>query len=76
MAESRELISWILQESPGWLRGEIDEVTRSGDRKDAKVAMAVPLHWVYVTAWPPPTAWCNTVTTSMAVTASARRSMR
>src|SRR6266852_7862924 len=33
----RELVYWILQESPGWSRPEIDEVIKSGDRKDAKV---------------------------------------
>ena len=27
---------------------------KSGDRKDAKVAKPVPLHWVYVTAWATP----------------------
>jgi murein L,D-transpeptidase YcbB/YkuD len=50
----RELVYWILQESPGWSRGEIDEVIKSGERKDAKLAKPVPLHWVYVTAWATP----------------------
>ena len=27
---------------------------KSGERKDAKVAKPVPLHWVYVTAWATP----------------------
>jgi murein L,D-transpeptidase YcbB/YkuD len=30
---------------------EIDRVIKSGERKDAKLAKPVPLHWVYVTAW-------------------------
>ena len=50
----RELVYWILQESPGWSRPEIDDVIKSGERKDAKVAKAVPLYWVYVTAWATP----------------------
>jgi murein L,D-transpeptidase YcbB/YkuD len=50
----RELVYWILQETPGWSRAEIDEVIKSGDRKDAKVAKPVPLYWVYVTAWATP----------------------
>jgi L,D-transpeptidase YcbB len=50
----RELVYWILQESPGWSRSEIDEVIASGERKDAKVAKPVPLYWVYVTAWATP----------------------
>ena len=47
----RELVSWLLLETANWSRDEIDQVIRSGDRKDAKVAKPVPLHWVYVTAW-------------------------
>jgi L,D-transpeptidase YcbB len=50
----RELVYWILQETPGWSRTEIDEVIKSGERKDAKVAKPVPLYWVYVTAWATP----------------------
>jgi L,D-transpeptidase YcbB len=50
----RELVYWILQESPGWSRSEIDQVIASGERKDAKVAKPVPLYWVYVTAWATP----------------------
>lgn len=50
----RELVYWILAESPGWSRAEIDEVIRSGERKDAKVAKPLPLYWVYVTAWATP----------------------
>ena len=40
-----------MSETPNWSRTEIDEVIRSGDRKDARIAKPVPLHWVYVTAW-------------------------
>jgi len=50
----RELVYWILQESPGWSHAEIDDVIKSGERKDAKVAKPVPLYWVYVTAWATP----------------------
>jgi L,D-transpeptidase YcbB len=50
----RELVYWILQDSPGWSRAEIDDVIKSGERKDAKVAKPVPLYWVYVTAWATP----------------------
>jgi murein L,D-transpeptidase YcbB/YkuD len=50
----RELVYWILADSPGWSRAEIDEVIKSGERKDAKVAKPLPLYWVYVTAWATP----------------------
>ena len=50
----RELVNWLLVETPGWSREEIDQVIKSGERKDAKVAKPVPLYWVYVTAWATP----------------------
>jgi murein L,D-transpeptidase YcbB/YkuD len=50
----RELVNWLLLESPGWSRQEIDAVIKSGERKDAKVQRPVPLYWVYVTAWATP----------------------
>jgi murein L,D-transpeptidase YcbB/YkuD len=33
----RELVNWLLMETPGWSRQEIDAVIKSGDRKDARV---------------------------------------
>jgi L,D-transpeptidase YcbB len=50
----RELVYWIMAETPGWSKAEIDEVIKSGERKDAKVAKPLPLYWVYVTAWATP----------------------
>ena len=47
----RDLVSWMLSETSGWSRIEIDEVIKSGERKDAKLKTPVPLHWIYVTAW-------------------------
>jgi murein L,D-transpeptidase YcbB/YkuD len=50
----RDLVYWLLSETPGWSRAEIDEVIKSGERKDARVAKPVPLFWVYITAWATP----------------------
>jgi L,D-transpeptidase YcbB len=47
----RELVTWLLAETPGWSPPEIDGVIRAAERKDARVAKPVPLYWVYVTAW-------------------------
>ena len=47
----RELVVWLLDETKGWSREEIDKVIKSGDQKNARLAKPVPLHWVYVTAW-------------------------
>jgi murein L,D-transpeptidase YcbB/YkuD len=50
----RDLVNWLLVETPGWSRQDIDAVIKSGERKDAKLARPVPLYWVYVTAWATP----------------------
>jgi len=50
----RELVNWLLSETPGWSRPEIDQVIKTGERKDAKLVKPVPLYWVYVTAWATP----------------------
>ncbi len=50
----RDLVNWLLVETAGWARPEIDAVVKSGERRDAKIARPVPLYWVYVTAWATP----------------------
>ena len=47
----RELIVWLLRDTPGWS----PDVDRAGvprcERLDVKVANPVPLLWTYITAW-------------------------
>lgn len=50
----RDYVAWLLKDSPGWTRDQIDEVIRSGQRVDAKIVTPVPVYWVYVTAWAAP----------------------
>lgn len=50
----RELVYWLLDQTPDWSRAEIDQVIKSGERKDARIKKPVPLYWVYVTAWATP----------------------
>ena len=47
----RELISWLLRDTPGWSRDMIDEMFKNGQRLDVKLVQQVPVYWVYVTAW-------------------------
>jgi L,D-transpeptidase YcbB len=47
----RELVNWLLSETVGWPRIEVDRVIKSAERRDAKLARPVPLYWVYVTGW-------------------------
>jgi murein L,D-transpeptidase YcbB/YkuD len=50
----RELVYWLLKDTPDWDRQHIDEAIRSGERIDAKLRRPVPVHWVYITAWATP----------------------
>ena len=47
----RDYIQWLLKETPGWGREEIDAVFRSGSRTDAKLTAPVNVYWTYITAW-------------------------
>ncbi len=50
----RELVDWLLKDTPGWDRQHINQTIASGERIDAKLKKPVPLHWVYITAWATP----------------------
>jgi murein L,D-transpeptidase YcbB/YkuD len=47
----RELIVWILRDTPGWDRAAIENEFRSGTRLDVQVVNPVQLNWTYITAW-------------------------
>ncbi|MEM8797631.1 MAG: L,D-transpeptidase family protein [Pseudomonadota bacterium] len=51
----REFVQWLLKETPGWSRRNIDQTIKSGERTDADISNAVPLLMTYVTAWGTPT---------------------
>lgn len=50
----RDYVAFLLRETPGWDRDHIDQVIASGERVDVKITPAVPVYWVYVTAWGAP----------------------
>ncbi|MCB5176862.1 MULTISPECIES: L,D-transpeptidase family protein [Microvirga] len=50
----RDYIEWLLKDTPGWSREQIDAAFKSGERIDARLTQPVPIHWVYVTAWATP----------------------
>ncbi|MFC5067975.1 L,D-transpeptidase family protein [Flaviflagellibacter deserti] len=47
----RELAAWLLGQTPNWDRSQVDAAIKSGQRIDAKLAQATPVHWVYISAW-------------------------
>jgi len=50
----RDYVTWLLKDTPGWTRDQIDAAIASGQRIDVKLAQPVPVYWVYLTAWASP----------------------
>lgn len=44
------LAAWLLAEQ-GWSESDVQEIKKSGERKDVKLKKPVPLYFVYITAW-------------------------
>jgi murein L,D-transpeptidase YcbB/YkuD len=47
----RDLAAWLLEETPGWSRREIDAAIAKGNRLDVRLTHKVPVAWVYLTGW-------------------------
>lgn len=50
----RDYIQWLLKDTSGWDREQIDATFRGGQRVDARLSQAVNVYWTYVTAWATP----------------------
>ena len=50
----RQLVDWLLKDTPNWSPDKINATIRSGDRIDARLKKPVPVFWVYITAWATP----------------------
>ena len=49
--DPRALATWLLAETPGWSRREIDAGIARGERLDVRLTHKVPVAWVYLTGW-------------------------
>jgi len=47
----RDLAAWVLEETPGWTRREIDAGIAKGQKLDIRVARKIPVAWIYLTGW-------------------------
>ena len=47
----RDLTTWLLKETPGWSRQEIERVIATRQNNPIKLVEEVPVYFVYVTAW-------------------------
>ena len=50
----REYITWLLKDTPGWGREQVEQAIESGKRVDATLTQPVPVYWTYITAWSTP----------------------
>ncbi len=47
----RDLTSWLLRDTPGWSRQEMERVIATRVNTPIKLALEVPVYFVYITAW-------------------------
>ncbi|OBZ96211.1 amidase [Pararhizobium polonicum] len=47
----RDLATWLLRDTPGWSRQQIEATIRAGQNSPIKLAVEVPVYFKYITAW-------------------------
>jgi len=47
----RDLVTWILRDTPGWDRQHFEQAIKSGANTPVAVTNPVPVYFTYVTAW-------------------------
>jgi murein L,D-transpeptidase YcbB/YkuD len=47
----RDLVTWLLRDTPGWSRQQIEKVIGERVNTPIKLAVEVPVYFVYISAW-------------------------
>ncbi|MDH4985417.1 L,D-transpeptidase family protein [Aminobacter anthyllidis] len=47
----RDLVTWILRDTPGWSRSHFEQTIKSGENTPIPVTNPVPVYFTYVSAW-------------------------
>lgn len=47
----RDLVTWILRDTPGWDRQRFEQTIKSGENTPVAVAVPVPVYFTYISAW-------------------------
>lgn len=47
----RDLVTWLLRDTPGWDRRRFEETIKSGESTPVQLAEPVPVYFTYISAW-------------------------
>lgn len=47
----RDLTTWLLRDTPGWTRQQIEQTIQTGANTPIQLTEPVPVYFVYITAW-------------------------
>ena len=47
----RDLVTWLLRDTPGWDRRRFEETIKSGESTPVQLAQPVPVYFTYISAW-------------------------
>jgi murein L,D-transpeptidase YcbB/YkuD len=47
----RDLVTWILRDTPGWDRQHFEAAIKTGETTPIKVVNPVPVYFAYISAW-------------------------
>lgn len=47
----RDLVVWLLRDTPGWNRQHFEEAIRSGQNTPVELTIPVPVYFTYISAW-------------------------
>ncbi|RWL14222.1 MAG: murein L,D-transpeptidase [Mesorhizobium sp.] len=47
----RDLVTWILRDTPGWNRQHFESAIKSGENTPVQVTNPVPVYFLYISAW-------------------------
>jgi L,D-transpeptidase YcbB len=47
----RDLVTWLLRDTPGWGRQQLEQAIKSGQNIPVELAQPVPVYFTYISAW-------------------------
>ena len=47
----RDLVTWLLRDTPGWTRQHFEETIKSGQNTPVELSTPVPVYFTYISAW-------------------------